>query len=425
MVKSNSIAFLMSVVLGFSASAVFAATQSQPAELPGGKLEATVTGVEGNVQVRKSADQPWAKAEVGMKVDELAEFRTGPKSAVRFTIPPDQTITLDRLGVVKLLEAVNDSGKLKTSLGMKYGRTRFDIEAAGREHDASISSPSSTLAIRGTKVSLYDQRPFRAEAVSLTGRASFRDGKKQIAFGNRNAGKTKVNVDDSSAASAALTETTTDPSISLARTEAEAPLVDTLLRSGATVFFDREVGIKVVRGGSVPNDQQLIPALPGVFSIVARWHSDADINLSVATPGGSNNGGEVLYPTGALATNSSGGHVAFDHRGGPNGGIEVVYFTKTPPDGLYGIGLTLISGNVTTAQVDAFKNGQRVGIFNGQSTVPSVSIQVPAPIPGFVDGAFAGVVPVNVPLPSNAPLSAQSTKTKNVLPVAAQTIKRR
>src|SRR6266545_1727827 len=135
--------------------------QTQPATTQQ-SLKATITGVEGLVQVRETEDREWAKAQVGMTVGELAEFRTGPKSAVRFTIPPDQTITLDRLGTVKLLTAINDGGKLKTNLGMKYGRTRFDIEAAGREHDATISSPSSTLAVRGTKVSLYDQRPFRA-----------------------------------------------------------------------------------------------------------------------------------------------------------------------------------------------------------------------------------------------------------------------
>ena len=123
-------------------------------------LEATITGVEGLVQVRANENEPWVKAEVGMKLNELAEFRTGPKSAVRFVIPPDQTITLDRLGTLKLLQAVNDNGKLQTRLGMKYGRTRFDIEAAGREHDATIASPSSTLAVRGTQVSSYDQAPF-------------------------------------------------------------------------------------------------------------------------------------------------------------------------------------------------------------------------------------------------------------------------
>lgn len=401
--------------------APFAFSQTQPAAGVEA-LEATITGVEGMVQVRSGDDQPWVRAEVGMKLNELAEFRTGPKSAVRFTIPPDQTVTLDRLGTLKLLQAINDNGKLKTSLGMKYGRTRFDIEAAGREHDASISSPSSTLAVRGTKVNLYDQRPFRVEAVSLTGRADFRDGKKQLAFGGRNQGKTVVDTENGSAAAAALNETVLDPTAALARSSAEAPLIDRLLASGSTVSFDDVAGIKVVRGGVPPTDQQLVPVLPGVLNFVARWGTDADLNFSVTTPGGPNNAGEILYPIGALSTNSSGGKVAFDHRGGPNGGIEIIYFPNIPPDGLYGLGLTLISGPTTTATVDAFLNGQKVDIFNGFGFVQTAVVEVPPPIPGFVDGTAVGVVGINTSVPgTRTSVSSANTVPTNTVAASSNT----
>lgn len=406
LIRCTSVAILVAALI----NPIFAQTQPAAGLQV---LEATITGVDGNVQVRADDTKPWVKAEVGMKLGELGEFRTGPKSAVRFTIPPDQTITLDRLGILKLLQAVNDNGKLKTHLGMQYGRTRFDIEAAGREHEATIASPSSTLAIRGTVVSSYDQAPFAPEAVSLTGRAEFKDGKKQIAFGGKNAGKTKVNTESDSSASLALSETTLDPKFEMARSEAEAPLIDRLLSSGSTVFFDETAGIKVVRGGIPPTDQQLIPALPGVLNVVARWNTDADLNLSVATPGGPNNAGEILYPIGALATNSSGGKIAFDHRGGPNGGIEIIYFPSVPADGLYGLGLTLISGPTTRAQVDAFLNGQRVDIFDGQQLSQSVQVDVAAPVPGFVDGTAVGILPINVDIFSPGSSSTQS-KTQTV-----------
>src|SRR5262245_51881617 len=110
------------------AACVFAQQTTSPSTE---HLKAKVTGIEGIVQVRSAEDQPWQKATMGMEVGENAEFRTGPRSAVRFVIPPDQTITLDRLGTVKVLTAINQGGKLKTDLGMKYGRTRYDIEAGG------------------------------------------------------------------------------------------------------------------------------------------------------------------------------------------------------------------------------------------------------------------------------------------------------
>src|SRR5262245_52114151 len=83
------------------------ATTSAPARASEGQtLRATITGVEGIVQVREDEDRPWVAARKGMVVGEGAEFRTGPRSAVQFSIPPDQTITLDRLGIVKLVQAV-------------------------------------------------------------------------------------------------------------------------------------------------------------------------------------------------------------------------------------------------------------------------------------------------------------------------------
>src|SRR5688500_3882985 len=144
---------------------------------------------------------------VGMTVGEGAEFRTGPRSAVQFEIPPGQTITLDRLGTVKRIEAVRTEGSIKTDLGMRYGRVRYDVEAAGVSHDATIHSPSSSLAVRGTQVSLYDQAPFVPEAVSLTGRAQFRNLRKQVvAFGGKR--RAAVRADDTTPAQAAFVEST-------------------------------------------------------------------------------------------------------------------------------------------------------------------------------------------------------------------------
>src|SRR5258705_9520126 len=155
------LAILLAVI--FAASNSFAQPASNPAAAAVA-LTATITGIEGIVQVRQREDAAWQKATVGMKLGEGAEFRTGPRSAVRFEIPPDQTITLDRLGTVKLIEAIQKNQGVKTDLGMKYGRVRYDVEAAGLSHDSTIHSPGSALAVRGTRVTLYDQPPFTPQA---------------------------------------------------------------------------------------------------------------------------------------------------------------------------------------------------------------------------------------------------------------------
>src|SRR5687768_11321244 len=60
-------------------------------------LRARITAIRGLVEVRASETQDWQPAKVDMVVDEGAEFRTGPRSAVQFQIPPAHTITIDRL----------------------------------------------------------------------------------------------------------------------------------------------------------------------------------------------------------------------------------------------------------------------------------------------------------------------------------------
>jgi hypothetical protein len=383
-------------------------------------LEATITGVEGMVQVRQNENDKWTKAQVGMTLGQMAEIRTGPRSAVRCTLPPDQTFTLDRLGTVKLLEAVRRDKRIDTDLMMKYGRVRLDVETADVEHRSVIRSPSSTLAVRGTRVSLYDQRPFPTEAVSLTGTGYYRDAKKQLAFGKKGQGKTKVDTNSSSAVALAITQSTLDPSLSLARTNNEFNLIDSLISRGATVSFDRDAGIKVVTGGRPPTDGELVPTLPGTLNFVARWQTNSDLNFSLQTPGGKNGAGEVLYPTGALQTNSSGGRVAFDHRGGPNGGIEIIYFPKTAPIGLYGMGLTLISGLPTSAQVDVYRDGKRIPFFDGVSTVRTTTVQVEKPVPGFVDGTAVGVAAIGTNLPSSGFLKGQMKQMQRPMQSQAQ-----
>jgi hypothetical protein len=398
----------------FLVASIAQAQDTKPAD---GKLSARITAVIGKVQVRESSEKPWKKAEVGMTLGEDAEFRTGPNSSVQFVIPPDQTIAIDRLTTVKLLQAAVKNGKITTEMGMKYGRTRYDIEEAGLQHDASIVGPSSTLAVRGTKVSLTDSRPFAAEAISLTGRADFRDQRRQASVGAKGGSKAKIDSDKSSAAETALSEAFIDPTLVLARTPNEQAIVANLLSSGSTLSIDRESGIKVVTGGHPPTDQQLVPSLPGVLNFVARWNTPTDLNLAVGAPGGVNGEGEFVYPALGLDRTASGGVTAFDHRGGPNGGIEIAYWPADYPKGLYGLGLVLVSGQPTIAQVDAFLDGKRIGIFDGQSIKNSVSVPVFPLTPGLGEGTLAGVVPVGVQLPGvqQSKKSAQPAKPQPAL----------
>jgi hypothetical protein len=359
-----------------------------------GDFKIIITAVEGLASVRENESAAWKPAKVGMELAQDAEFRTGPRGTIQFKIPPDQTVSVDRLTTLKVLQLMQQGGKVTTDLGIKWGRTRYDLEGGGLEHQSTLRSPNATLAVRGTKVSLFDQPPFPPQAISLTGRAAFAaHRRKPIAFGRAGQGKTIVNADSQTAGDVALANTVIDPTLMGARTESEIPLLTTVISRGATTTIDPSSGIRIVRGGIPPTDAQLAGNLPGRLSFVLRWDGDADLNLGVSTPNtDATVGGEIVLPVAGLNIAPSGGKTAFDHRGGPNGGIEVVYFDKFP-DGLFSIGGMNLSQTTVTATIDAFLDNQKLDLFDGTQITKTVTQTVSANQPAL---ALAGV---NTPLP--------------------------
>ena len=329
-----------------------------------GPLVATVEKTQGNPQFRKDESAKWEKLEIGMKLAENAWVRTGPKDAIVLSIPPDVNIGVSRLTTATILKAYKDRDKVKVDIGMKVGNTRLDIAGAGVEHEASIRSPNSNLAIRGTSVSLFDQRPYLPEAVSLTGRAVFSPLRRQaMAFGNKGAGKTVVRSDTSSPAQFALGQAFVDPGIDNARTASEEALLTSLISRGAVISYDPDAGIRVVRGGGRPGDSQIPSILPGVLSFVVRWDGPANLDLALSTPNFPDGHSEFIYPIGGLDRSKSGGIMPFDHRGGNGGGIEVVYWPgNTFTGGTYAMSVQRVSGPPVNATLQAFLHGQPLNL---------------------------------------------------------------
>ncbi|MEZ0267917.1 MAG: hypothetical protein ACAI43_24590 [Phycisphaerae bacterium] len=325
---------------------------SQPEPAAAHSLTGRITALRGMVEIQPAEAAPWQPAKVGMVVPEGAAFRTGLRSAVQFVIDPDQTITLDRLGTVKLLTAYRQaSGRTRTDLGMKYGRTRYDVAAGGVENESTIRSPNATLAVRGTNVSLTDSRPFPPEAVSLTGRAEFSAFKRQtVALGGRD--KARVDSTHGTAAETALAQAIVDPASASSRERSEDALITDLVSRGSVVSIDRESGIRIVKGGSVPDNRALIPLLPNNLNFVLRWTGNANLDLMVS------NAAESVYPSAALQNSASGGRAAFDHQGGAKGGIEIASWPATFPRQFYGIGVNHVSGPTVPANMQVFLNGK-------------------------------------------------------------------
>jgi hypothetical protein len=349
---------------------------------------------------------------------------------VQFKIPPDQIYRLDRLGSTKVARAVFDGKKVTTDVGLQKGRVGLDvvrgaakesaaaprqdrdlalqIEAAGVEYDSTIRSPNAALAVRGTKVSLYDQPPFAPEAVSLTGRAVFRNARRQlVAFGGQ--AKAKVQADQTSAAEQALDVATIDPHSPVTQSVYDARQEALVVQRGGFVRGD------VLVGNSSVTDAELTNLLPGYLNFVLRWDGGparklADLNLAVISPLSSPTSPDfVANPpfTVSLApgdpnaealrvekyprTSPSGGKISKNHVG-PEG-LEIASWPQTYPVGTYKVAVfDLVDATTPPAEVkdpvnfnvSVFLNGQKLTQSKDMSigllqTSDPILVRVPAP----------------------------------------------
>jgi hypothetical protein len=366
------------VLCGLIASARIAGADSASAGAPAasqpganGPMELSVVAVNGLVQIRTGDDQPWVLAKTQMVLSEGSEIRTGPHSSITCVIPPDQTFTLDRLGTVRVQDAIRNGNKVTTHLIMPYGRTHYDIESAGLEHESTITSPSSTLAVRGTNVVLYDQAPFTPYAISYTGRARFTYAHNTVNVGTKGGSYAKANGGTDGAAQTAFYQSVVDPKYAAALTATDQTLVDTEVARGAVIGYNPVAGIETISGGRPSYDSELPGTIPGSLDFVLRWTGDAELALEVGVDPGDPlqnilNGFqkvEFLYPGYGLQNSPSGGHIPYEDIGGPQGGEEIAYWLGAHPSGLYGIGAQFISGQPTSFTFNVFENGQPVEMF--------------------------------------------------------------
>jgi hypothetical protein len=292
-------------------------------------MRVVITEVVGIARVRDDPSQPWRPATAGMELSEGAEIHTGVRSRVGVKLGDDQAFTIDRLGVTQLLRAKLVGGVNSTDVAVKYGKVRYEVEAAGREHEAVVRSPSSTLAVRGTVFELYDQPPFTTQAISYEGRVMVRNARRQTSIGTRGVVRTvRIDGDKDSAAETALAAVAFDPAIDAARTPAEQRLIEQVISNGGLVFTESLGGIPVVTGGTPLTFDAQSTNFPGAgLNFVLNWTGNADLNLTVALPGFN----DLITPVTGFNRGSTGGVTAFDHRGGPNGGFEIVFFPQNYP----------------------------------------------------------------------------------------------
>ena len=389
-----------------------------------------ITGIEGtDAEVRKSPADPWIPARRGLVLHESAEFRTGAKSAIRFIIPPDQTFCIDSQTTISLAEATQEGKKMKTDVEMAHGRVRYDvakipttapaqgivIEQAGLEHDAIIRSANSALALRGTKVSLFEQETFAPEATSLTGRAIYINTRgERIPFG----GPSRADISGSQTSAAQHADISSHP----ARVGNVAE----------TDFFLREIDIVTQRGGFIRGDvivgdiflSDFHNHLPGALDFVLQWsggpqQSLNDLNLAVFSPLNTTSSpdfvanppftvslnpgslsSQKLRSTNYPQSSRSGGQISVNSVG-PDG-LELAWWSKSYPVGNYKVVVynlvdaapppTTVTSPVNYT-IDVFLNGQKlINTFSGTVGLLQTSSHWTVPVPATASRAHRATI---------------------------------
>ena len=139
-----------------TAQAKPAKTSKKPATLkalPKGKtkvFQAIVMKVVGVAQARANRKAKWKKLKVNDVLKPGVLVRTGRKSLVALRVGPNATMVIDRQTRVAIPQMIQDGDKLKTRVGVEFGRVDVKASRLGLTIDFSVATPSATLAVRGT-----------------------------------------------------------------------------------------------------------------------------------------------------------------------------------------------------------------------------------------------------------------------------------
>ena len=247
----------------------------------------TVVQVVGIVDARQTENDKWTRAQAGQVFQEGVEFRTGIRSQVKLRIPPDQDITIDRLTTLRVLRATQTGNTAQTDLGMRYGRTQYDVEEAGVEHEATIRSPGATLAVRGTEsMRLTDHGPFVPQAVAWQP-VEFRNLRRQVVRFGREGRPARVTGDKNGPAETEVARTDVDPRTQFSGRTANEDELTQYLSNFPGVDL-KNLGIF----GILAYDKQFAGSGVGVLPIPAQlrftlvWTGlfGSDVDLSVLSP---------------------------------------------------------------------------------------------------------------------------------------------
>lgn len=315
-------------------------------------LRAVIVAIKGNVQIRQAEDQKWAPAKPGDVLGAGADIRTGLNSAVQLKIDPGHTVTIDRFSVVKLLTLAKNQGVIKTDVGMKYGRTRYDVEAAGATHDAKIHTPGTTLAIRGTSTGTQTDAFTESTWVIKGAIDNTNKLRREMVRMDSSTGKAMVTSELVTPGAFAKNKAKNDGKGEFSGRQATDDMVVEQHASGK--LDDRQSGLEEAQDYARAEGFQFaaVGVFGDVFDLDIFWqpanNGIADVDFSIHDPLGatlSSKGSTVVRSgqdtQGQFVSNPA------DDQGSPGFGFEAVQYGPKIPTGNFLVTVTHVSGNAS------------------------------------------------------------------------------
>ncbi|MHC4930677.1 MAG: FecR domain-containing protein [Planctomycetota bacterium] len=131
---------------------------AKPAALPASQvkvLKAIVMEVRGVAQARKTSKAKWVKLKVHDTLEPGAVVRTGRKSRVALRVGMNASILIERQSRVAIPQIIQSGQVLKTRVSMSFGKADVRVDRVGLDNDFEVSTPTATLAVRGTAWRLW------------------------------------------------------------------------------------------------------------------------------------------------------------------------------------------------------------------------------------------------------------------------------
>lgn len=123
-----------------------------PGEQPSEKaLQAVIMEVQGeNARWRPAAEAPWKPAAVDDLLNPGAEIDVGVRSSLALRVGKNATLVVQRMTRLYLPAISEGTDTLLTRVAVVRGKAEFQVDKIGLVNDFQVSTPTTTLAIKGT-----------------------------------------------------------------------------------------------------------------------------------------------------------------------------------------------------------------------------------------------------------------------------------